>query len=353
MKAQRLFRYLPLLVIASAAADTFELKDGTTLEGVILSEDGSDYIIEVQVTKSIRDERRVPKADVVKQIAEKKDETAFEEIAKLLPTPDLLNDAGYASRVKKVRNFIKEYPKSPKNLEARKMLDKLDAERAAVAAGGVKFKGKMISAEERAPKAYALDASIIAAEINAAAEAGEYLSALRAWTKLESGYKGSSAYPETIPVIQKVMNSHLAAVKTALAGYDARVKERADNLAGMDVGSRTRSEQAIADVEDEYLSRLAKEKADGIKWFSLNLYQKQPLDDTQRALESELRRLDNANLSYLPKTEQAYEDAYAEVTREGVTKQEFDTALSKARSASVPQAYLDLLTAAGPDFPAP
>jgi hypothetical protein len=95
MKPYHLFRLLPLLAFSNALADSFELKDGTKFEGTILREEGSDYIIQVQVTKSIKDERRIPKADVVSQVAEKKDETAFPEIAKLIPAPDLLDEAGY------------------------------------------------------------------------------------------------------------------------------------------------------------------------------------------------------------------------------------------------------------------
>ena len=87
MKAHRLLRYLPLLAIASVSADTFELKDGTKIEGTIIKEDGSDYIIRAQVTKTIKEERRVPKANVAKHTEELKDETEFAELAKLIPSP--------------------------------------------------------------------------------------------------------------------------------------------------------------------------------------------------------------------------------------------------------------------------
>ena len=107
MKPTRLLRLLPLMAIASAAADTFELKDGTKLEGTILREEGDHYIVQVQVTKSIKDERRIPKSDVVAQVAEKKDETAFASIAKLAPAPDLLGEEGYATRIREIASFLK------------------------------------------------------------------------------------------------------------------------------------------------------------------------------------------------------------------------------------------------------
>jgi hypothetical protein len=348
MKTHRLLRLLPLLAIASAAADSFELKDGTKFEGTILREEGSDYIIQVQVTKSIKDERRVPKADVVSQVAEKKDETAFAGLPGLLPAPDLLDEEKYAARIDQVEEFLKAFPKSPKAAEARKIHDTLEAERAMVAAGGVKFGGKMVSADERAPKAYALDASIAASAVKSAVEAGDILTALRAWSKLESEFGGSSAYRETIPFMVRVMRSHLANVTATVTGFEARVKARESDLAGMNANDRSRSEQAIKEEMDAYTARIAREKAAGIKWPSLSPYVKAPLDETKRMLDSEIRRLSNPNSSTQRNTEQAYEEAYAAVTKAESTPQEIQAALSKAKSANLPAAYLAILEKAVP-----
>jgi hypothetical protein len=354
MKPYRLLRLLPLLAISSnALADSFELKDGTKFEGTVLREEGSDYIIQVQITKSIKDERRIPKADVVSQVAEKKDESAFPEIAKLVPAPDLLDEAGYDARIRKVEAFIKEFPKSPKSPEARKIHDTLETERAVIAEGGIKYEGKMVTAAERAPKAYALDASILASSLKAAVEAGDILTALRTWTKLETQFAGSTAYRETIPYIVKVMRSHLGNVTTTLTGFDARVKTRATSLAGMNGNDRVRSEQAIKEEQDAYLARVAREKAEGIKWTSLDPYVKQPLEETKRMLDSEVRRLTNMNPANLRNTEQAYEEAYAIVTKPESTPQEVQAALSKAKSANLPAAYVEILTKAAPATPAP
>jgi hypothetical protein len=353
MKLTRSLRFLPLLALSSAMADSFELKDGTKFEGTVLREEGSDYIIQVQVTKSIKDERRIPKADVVSQVAEKKDETAFLEIAKLVPTPELMEEAQYVARVKKVETFIKEFPKSPKTDEVRKIYDALESERAVVAAGGIKFGGKMISAAERSPKAYALDASIVASTLKSAVEAGDILGALRTWSKLESQFPGSTAYRETAPYMVKVMRSHLANVDATLTGFDARTKSRASGLAGMSGNDRTRSEQAIKEEQDLYLARVAQEKAAGIKWLSLDPYVKQPLEETKRMLDSEIRRLSSLNPANLRNTEQAYEEAYAAITRAEATPQEVQAAISKAKSANLPAAYVEILTKAVPATPAP
>ena len=79
-----------LALTLPAVADTFFLKDGTTMEGKILRQDATAYFVEVNVTKSIKDERSIAKADVVKVEREQPDLIAFVELSKLIPAPDLL-----------------------------------------------------------------------------------------------------------------------------------------------------------------------------------------------------------------------------------------------------------------------
>jgi hypothetical protein len=353
MKTYRLFRVLPALLIATASADTFEMKDGSKLEGVILREEGSNYVLSVQITKTIKDEKVVAKGDVLKHTKERKDETEFEELSKLVPTPDLKSADSYSSDISKVESFLKKYPTTARKAEAAKILDTLGDEYAVVKDGGVKFEGKMVSASDRAPNAYGLDAGILAKQFNAAAEKKEYLNALRVWTKLETGFPGSNAYRENIQTALKVLRSYQMLVNTTLSGFDTRTKERAAGLAGMGPGDRARSDQAIKDQQDSYLARVDKEKAEGLKWLSLDPYVKLPLDETKRYIDTEVRRLENLDLTYIPKTQEVYEETYKAVTKTGATKQEIDAALSKARSTSMPPQYFEILAKAAPAAPAP
>jgi hypothetical protein len=352
MKTYRLLSLLPFLLVMPAAADKFELKDGSTIEGTIVKEEGSDYIISVQVTKSIKDERRIPKATVVRQFTEQKDETAFAELAKFIPAPDLQPAETYEAQLVKVEAFIKAHKDSPRRKEVDKIYDTLQDELAVVKSGGVKFGGKMISADQRAPKAYALDASILASNIKKAGDRNELLTALREWSRLEKDYQGSKAYRDTIPYAVNLMKAHLANVNTSLSGYDAAVKQRETGLSRMSQEERRRSEEAIAEEKAQYTARIEKEKADGVKWFSLSPYAKTQLDDAKRNLDTEIRRLGTLDTTNLPKTEEAYEEAYKAVTTPGATKQQIDSALSKVRGSTMPAAYLEILTKAAPAAPA-
>ena len=62
-----------------ALADTFTLKDGTTLEGSILRETDTSYVLEIKSPRASRT-NGLSKDDVVKIEREKPDLTAFEAI---------------------------------------------------------------------------------------------------------------------------------------------------------------------------------------------------------------------------------------------------------------------------------
>jgi hypothetical protein len=120
----------------------------------------------------------------------------------------------------------------------------------------------------------------------------------------------------------------------------------------MSGSDRSNSTAAIKEEQDAYAARLAKDKADGHKWPPLNPYVKAPLEETKRNLDSEIRRLEGTNTSNLPKTEEAYETAWAAVTKPGATPQEISAALSGSGISSLPPAYLEMLKKAAPGAPA-
>src|SRR5690606_27091287 len=149
-----------IAIAGPAIADTFVLKDGTRLEGKILSETQDTYLLEIQVTKSIKDEKTVPKADVKEIVREKVDETAFEKLKGLVPTPDLLTSDDYDARILQITTFLQAHQKSAKVCDANATLAILKTEGVAVQSGGLKLGGKIIPAEEYKANAYEIDAKV-------------------------------------------------------------------------------------------------------------------------------------------------------------------------------------------------
>ncbi|MDA8977009.1 hypothetical protein N9F58_00590, partial [Akkermansiaceae bacterium] len=100
------------LGMSSSLADTITLKSGKVFEGRVLEENATDYILEIQITATIKDRKTVKKTDVESIVAEAPDLKPYESIKDTLPTPDQLSEGDYQELIEPVRSFVKKYPKS-------------------------------------------------------------------------------------------------------------------------------------------------------------------------------------------------------------------------------------------------
>lgn len=331
-------------LIALCSADTIRLRNGTELEGVIVSEESDHYVALVQVTKSIRDQRKIPKADVIEIVGVKKDEVAFEAIAKLTPTPDLLGYEEYERRIEDTEEFLATHSSSTLSRDAVKILATLEEEATVVKAGGVKFKGKMIPAEERAKKAFTLDSEIAASAVTTAGDAGNRTAALRAWSDFEKEFPTSRAFIDTKPYVVKLMKSQLAGVSKQLDTFDERTKERADGIERIPTKDRARTEKILQEQSDEYLRVIEAEKKAQIRWVTMDPYHKAPMTQMKSLLEREIKRLEALSTSQLPDGDHAWEEAWTTL-HGSPTNEEAREAVSKARNARLPKEYVERLEA--------
>ena len=332
-------------LVASAHADTFTLKDGSTLEGTILREENGSYVLEVQVTKSIKDERVVPKADVVKIQRTKADLVAFESIAKLAEIPDMLTEDQYAERIRTVEKFLKDHRGSSKSKEARAIIAKHKAEANEITAGGIKIDGKIIPPGEYRANALEIDAGVAEKRIRALLADGQYLQALRAFSPFDADFRNTRQYAGLLPLILQAMKQHVAEVEQTLASYDQRMAERQTGLARMRMDDRRNTEAALKEETAAFEARLKSEKEAKLGWVSTDPYFKPSLDETLSFGRQEISRL--TNLSSMPQTDagKAYREALQKIQNAGNTAA-ITAALGEARTAMVPQKYLATLEAA-------
>jgi hypothetical protein len=326
-------------------ADTFTLKDGTTLEGSILSETPDAYTLEVQVTKSIKDERKVPKADVVKVSRAQPDLIAFEALGKLTPIPDLLTEEEYAVRIKTLEKFLKEHPSSSKAKEVQAVLSTLKAEVAEVSAGGVKFNGKIISAEEYKANAYDLDARVLEAKIRSLIDAGQLLLALREFVDFDRDFRTSLSYGTLSPLMKQVIQNQVAEASQQLSTLDARTKARDAKLQQMAPEDRRVTAAAIKEEADAIDARYKAEKEAKQVWPTMSPFHKQSLDDTVTFGKAELARLAAIKTVLGVDGGKAYRELYSVVHNDG-NAAAVNAAAAAAKTAMVPDRYTAPLIAA-------
>lgn len=322
-------------MICSAAADTVVLKNGTKYEGKILKENPDSYLVEVMVTKSIKEERTIAKSEVDRIEREKLDEKAFLELAKLTPAPDLLPAEDYRARLELCYKFSKTYPNSPQAAKARAITGELEKESDVIAQGGVKLGGKLVTAAERQGNKVEINARILESSIRSHAKASEWVLALRDFATLESGYPTTAPYRDVIPLVRQVIQQYAAQLNESAAGLPKRLADRKVGLERMSSEDRNASTRAIAEQDEAAAAKLASEKAAGIKWTTPDAFNKASLDEAIRYCDQELKRLDSLKTDDKQDAGKAWRDAWTAI--QGSDAKAVVTAISDARAARLSQ----------------
>lgn len=343
MKIYRLFIAFVLVAVSlPAVADTFKLKNGTEIDGKIVSETDDSYLLEVVFNRSIRDERKILKSEVSEVIRELPDMKAFKSISSLVPTPDLLSDKDYGARILGVQKFLKDFPTSAKSADAKVLLATLKQESTQVASGGIKLNGNMISPREYKLNAYDLDARVQSAKVQDYLNQDQLLVALRAYANFCNDYDSTNANQELMPLMLQVIQSHVSEAKQTLLSFDDCIKKRNVGLERMSPEDRKLSESAIKE-EDAALEALLKAERDGkLIWVTPNPYVKASLEETIKTGEAEIKRLSASSTVMGRDGGKAWRDAFA-IIRNSKNPTTIATAITAAKAAGVSPKYMAML----------
>ncbi len=325
-------------------ADTFTLKDGTVIEGSVVKEDAEFYTLEVQVTKSIKDERKIPKADVQKMDRAKPDLVAFEPISKLLPTPDYLTIDDYSQKITAVTKFLDANRGSSKSKDAKAILETLKSEAAAISAGGLKLKGKLITPSEYEANQYDIDARVQEAKIRSLVESEEILPALRAFAEFDKDYRTTISYGSLAPYMIQVIKGYVEELKQSQIGLDKRIKDRQAGLLRMAPADRSSTEAAIKEEDAAIEARYQAEKAARQSWPTITPYHKESLEESIRFGDLEITRLAAVKTVLGVDGGKAFRELYTAV-KGGANSTTVTAAFAAAKTAAVPARYTDPLDA--------
>lgn len=337
-------RILPLVALISAAsADTIFLKNGTRLEGSVLKEDGDVYVCSIFVTKNIKDERRIPKAEVARIERNDPSLKAFEEVAALLPTPDLLGLAGYQERIETASNFLQKNPGTTKAKDANQILLALSDEMKAIEKGAIKLNGKLIKPDERSLDAYDIDAAVLAARMKQLAEAGDYTGALRAFYEINQQLPASKAFKDSLPYAKEVLTAYRTQVSQLSTSHAERQRTRAVNLERMAPEERTRVANAQAAETAAIAARNAEEQKARVIWPTLDPNNKQQLDQMVTHADQQLNLINELITKNAPaEGGEAYRNALKEIQSTHEVEK-LNAALESARNAGITGKYLTTL----------
>lgn len=331
------------LFCGTAGADTFHLKDGRSLEGSILREDEDSYRLEVVVGRGIKDEISISKSDISRIEREVPEQTEFTELQELIPVPDLLPSAQYTQRIAKMREFMATYPESTMLEEVETILNTHLEELAIIEAGGLKLNGKLIPPNGRLADKYHIDSRVAETEVRRLAHTSGHLNALREFKSFEADFMGSEAWYSLLPLANQLAVARKVRAQELLEGFEQRLANQEAGLSRMGIEERQTSLRAIAERDAALEQRHNHERSLKDHWPSMSADYKPSLEDTVRFADQEIRRITAASSQPLrePTPSQIWRDGVAAI--QAGEENQIRTALQAARSARMPQRYIDEL----------
>lgn len=283
-----------LLPLACRAAEWIELRDGSKVEGKILSVTSASVLMEVQTTPTIREEKSFERGEVVKIQRAGLDDLAFAEIESIRAPETADNPAVYDALLEqKIRPFMKSYAYSKHMPAVRKIAATLEEERARIASGEVKVDGNWVNAEQRASGGPEEEGRLQLAKMKSATDPA---AALSIFAEIEKDSPGSSSYPAAVRLARENIGKLRDAVTRARAELSRREKEQTEGLKLASPDRRALLEKGIAQEQASIQSQLDRAKQSGRKWPPIvpdakTLDQLSALADSE---ETRLRSVDDA-----------------------------------------------------------
>lgn len=291
------------------ASESIELRDGTKVEGRIVSVTADSVVVDVPTSPTIREEKIYPRADVAEIRRAGRDDIAFEEVAAIVVPPTADDPAVYDALLEqKVRPFMQNFAYSRHLPEARKLAAALEAERERVASGETKVDGQWVTAASPADQ-IELSGRVQLAKMK---EAHDPVNALRAFEVLEKNGKTSSSYPESVGWALRMIEKLRANLARARTDLERRTREQEQGLQLASADRRIQMEQGMAQDQAALQAQLDRAKQSGSKWIPV-LPESRTLEALSKLADSEESRLSKVDVETLSAGVDAAKEARAKL----------------------------------------
>lgn len=345
------FVAIATLGIGISFADKITLKSGTTFEGKVIKETETEYVMEVFITRTIKDRKTYKKSEVASIEAEAPDLKPYEALKGTLPTPNGLTEEEYTTLIAtKVRPFVEKHPKSQHIDEVKEMLATLEDELKRVQAGEVRLNGEWVSAEAWNANAYDYDAQIELGKMKAAAKLNRYRSALIAYDELAIAFPASDALNEAKDIARGIVPKYLSIISAKASSAREKKTEREMKVETLPSRDRTRVKNAYAEEEARHQAALDAVKESRSKWLPEYDFDERTLKSLERNISSFSKTLDRPSRERKSNS-QLFRDGW-EIAGKGDIKG-IEKILSNMKSAKMDDKYLQLIQARLEANPAP
>ncbi len=272
-------------------ADTLKLKSGTSHEGALISETPDEYTFKVQITKSIKEERKFKKADVESLTKDDPGKAAFDKINPLKISDDFLTTEDYDVNIRTVTAFLDTNKASSYVKDAEAILSKLKDEREKAASGSVKVNGLWATKEQQMLNQYDFDASAMQLKAKSRGSKGDVRGALNLLDQMEKDFSGASSLDEALELKKTYLQQYAALINSELAEFPFLKEKRMKGLQTLSPTDMKSSKMAADNEMVNYQAIIKSEKEKGIKWISTFKYSDKEMKEQLTAIKTEQTRI--------------------------------------------------------------
>ena len=290
-----------LSLVASAglslAGDIIKLKSGEKLDGVILSETASEVKIEIQASKTVKETKTVQRKDIVELVKATPDQFAAVELAKLVPTKDLMSDAEYQKTIaEKLEPFLKKYPTSRHKGEVEAILKTYQEEMAQAKSGAKKLEGAWITPAELQWNNYNFEARLRRVELEKLLKAGKFEAAYRLLAELETNKPASVETVRALELFKAALPEMEKTLERLALEQPIKSKNRLDGAKTLSPEDQKRFEEALKQEEADLKLRLDEDRKAKLGITAYSEFDLKSLTDAKLAVAKEAARINKLDL---------------------------------------------------------
>lgn len=343
------------LATSLVQADKITLKGGKIIEGEVISETATEYVISVAYSKSIRTRKTFKKSEIIHIEKEAPDLAPYEALKGILPTRDQLSATAYEQVIEaKVKPFIANYPDSRYLKEVKKTLETLEAELARVKAGDIKLDGKWIAAADWNADALELDGQILVKKMRTLAARRAYRPALLVYDKINKEFRATNASNDAAQIAMQFLPTYGKQIKKLAAESTDKLAKREKALRAMTPRDATRMKKAYAETEAKHSAAVAAAKESRTKWLPVSELNTKDLKSLATIIDAEIGSIKRQGMRSVrdASTSEIYRKGWAAASAGNV--EDVKRAQANLRSRRIDDKYLQLISdqlAANPAAP--
>jgi hypothetical protein len=272
--------------------DSVTLKNGKEIKGDVISDGPEGVLIDYYVTKSIKDQKLVPRDEIAKVSVIPPDEKAFGDLGSLTSPANVLDTSFHDSLIeKKIPEYLAKYPYSHHLGELRAALGRLEDERSRIRKGDRKIDGTWITVSSIESDPYQTKAKIQFIALKEKAQASDSVGALQTYELIEKDYPGSRVMPDALEVALNQLDLLQFKLTQALADYDFLDKKRTNVVANAPADQAKEIKDALAKEALLTKEAIASALSDGTKFFPIFPNNKEAMGNLITLINSERTRL--------------------------------------------------------------